>query len=244
MSAGFNITPYIENGVNHIELLMGPQDSKDPKTLFPDSSCEVIFSKSNNNITDKISAYKLIVNEQGNISALKPTAENSIYDNKAVEGYTKNENDYGLYKVHGDIIIHGLPTWSWVNARPVEEHDLQEIKKAYIEFAELIKLRDIAKLKEITKISSQEVAYTQGVSPDFIFSSTDLPAHTMDKNFTLAPINWDEQELITYSNGRIFRLGTGFFQVSPLQFINQNGELSFAWNPYLSIIDGKITVVR
>lgn len=151
MSAGFNITPYIENGVNHIELLMGPQDSKDPKTLFPDSSCEVIFSKSNNNITDKISAYKLIVNEQGNISALKPTAENSIYDNKAVEGYTKNENDYGLYKVHGDIIIHGLPTWSWVNARPVEEHDLQEIQKSLYRICRTDKTERYCKVKRDNK---------------------------------------------------------------------------------------------
>lgn len=244
MSAGFNITPYLENGANRIELLMGPQDNEDPKTLFPDSSCEVVLSKDDDGVTNEMSAYKLIVNDKGGIAAFKSSIENNVYNQKVVEGYAENDNDYGLYKVRGDVVIEGLPTWSWINARPVTELDLHEIRKAYVEMAGLIKLRDIEKLKEITKIANQEIAFTQGVSADLVFSSTDLPAHVMDKSFTLAPINWDEQKLKTYSNGRLFRLGAGFFQISPLQFINQDGEISFAWNPYLSIINGKITVVR
>lgn len=223
---------------------MGSQDNEDSKTLFPDSSCEVVISKDDDGVTDEISAYKLIVNDKGQIAAFKNSTENNIYNQKVVEGYTENKNDYDLDKVRGDIAIKGLPTWSWVNARPVTELDLHEIRKAYVEMAGLIKLRDIAKLKERTKIANQEIAFTQGFSADLVFSSTDLPAHVMDKSFTLAPMNWDEQKLKTYSNGRHFRLGVFFFQISPLQFINQDGEISFDWNLYLSIINVKITVVR
>lgn len=241
MSAGFNITPYLENGANHIELLMGPHDSKDPTTLYPDSSCEVIFRKIKDGISDEISSYKLVVDDHGKITSKKSASEKSKY---YAEGYTRQKNDYGLYKIRDAIIIEGLPAWSWVNARPVTNLDLDAIKKAYTDMAAMIGRRDIVKLKEITNVANQDIAFSQGVSPDFIFSSTDLPAHVMDKNFTLAPINWDEQTLITYANGRIFRFGTGFYQISPLQFINQDGLIIFSYDPYMSIINGKVIVVR
>lgn len=64
VSAGFNITPYLENGANRVELLMGPLDSKDPKTLFHDSSCDVTFSKTDDGASDKISIYKIIVDDK------------------------------------------------------------------------------------------------------------------------------------------------------------------------------------
>lgn len=244
MSAGFNITPYLENGANRVELLMGPLDSKDPKTLFHDSSCDVTFSKIDDGVSEKLSTYKIIVDDKENITSLKPETDSDLYDKKIIEGYTKDEKDYGLYKVRGNIIVDGLPKWSWVNSRPVTEHDLHEIRKAYVEIAAMIKLKDIEKLKSITKIANQEIALSQGRTPDFIFSSTDLPAHVMSKDFTLAPINWDEYQLITYNNGRLFRLGVGFFQISPLQFVNSEGEISFGYNPYFSIINGKVTLVR
>lgn len=239
MSAGFNITPYLENGANRVELLMGPQDSKDPGTLFPNSTCEVTFSKITEGVSEKVSAYKVIVDNQKNITASK-----SSPDQKITEGYTKDAMDYGLYKVRGDLMVDGLPEWSWVNARPVTEGDLQAIRNAYAEIAALIKRKNIEELKAITQIANQEIALSLGSSSDFIFSSTGLPAHVMSKDFTLAPIDWDEYQLVTYNNGRLFRLAVGFFQISPLQFINPEGEISFGYNPYFSIINGKVTLVR
>ncbi|MBI0432208.1 IdsF, partial [Pectobacterium parmentieri] len=57
MSAGFNLTAFLENGNNDIELLMGPQDYEDPKTLFPDSSCQVIVTKDTETTSTEIANF-------------------------------------------------------------------------------------------------------------------------------------------------------------------------------------------
>ncbi|MEI7159739.1 IdsF, partial [Pectobacterium parmentieri] len=58
------------------------------------------------------------------------------------------------------------------------------------------------------------------------------------------PIDWSKYKIIKYRDGRLFRLGVGFFQNSPLRFINEEGKIAFAYRPYFSIIDGKVTLVR
>src|SRR5690606_4888431 len=69
ISAGFNASAMLGNGSNYIELLMGGQDTDDPKTLFPDSSCELIISKDTKNIHTEIARFKLTVNEKHKITA-------------------------------------------------------------------------------------------------------------------------------------------------------------------------------
>ncbi|MBI0496363.1 IdsF, partial [Pectobacterium parmentieri] len=67
------------------------------------------------------------------------------------EGYTKNEKDYGFYKVRGRLKAAGLPRWSWFNATPVTEDDLQKIKVAYTDIWMMMKDRDIEGLKKVTQ---------------------------------------------------------------------------------------------
>ncbi|MBI0570711.1 IdsF, partial [Pectobacterium parmentieri] len=99
ISAGFNLTAFLENGNNDVELLMGPLDHKDPKTLYPDSSCQVIVTKDTETTSTEIANFKLTVNEKGEITANNSaTTANS---STVFEGYTKNEKDYGFYKVRG-----------------------------------------------------------------------------------------------------------------------------------------------
>ncbi|AOR57563.1 IdsF [Pectobacterium parmentieri] len=242
MSAGFNLTAFLENGNNDIELLMGPQNHKDPKTLYPDSSCQVIVTKDTETTSTEIANFKLTVNEKGEITASdSATAANS---STVFEGYTKNEKDYGFYKVRGSLKAAGLPRWSWVNATPVTENDLQKIKVAYTDIWMMMKDRDIEGLKKITQISNQEMAFAEGSNTGMMFISTDFPQHVIDKQFTPAPIEWNDYKLRTYRGGRLFRLGVGFFQISPLQFNDFHGEAVFSYNPYFSIIDGKVTLVR
>ncbi|ACX89188.1 conserved hypothetical protein [Pectobacterium parmentieri WPP163] len=242
MSAGFNLTAFLENGNNDIELLMGPQDYEDPKTLFPDSSCQVIVTKDTETTSTEIANFKLTVNEKGEITASDSatTANSSI----VFEGYTKNEKDYGFYKVRGSLKAVGLPRWAWVNATPVTEDDLQKIKMAYTDIWMMMKDRDIEGLKKITQISNQEMAFAEGSNTGVMFISTDFPQHVIDKQFTPIPIEWDKYKLIPYRGGRLFRLGVGYYQHSPLRFKNPEGKFIFSYNPYFSIIEGKVTLVR
>ncbi|AOR57565.1 IdsF [Pectobacterium parmentieri] len=242
ISAGFNLTAFLENGNNDIELLMAPQYHDDPKTLFPDSSCQVIVTKDTETTSTEIAKFKLSVNEKGEITA----SDSATTDNSSTvfEGYTKNEKDYGFYKVRGRFKAASLPRWSWVNATPVTENDLQKIKIAYTDIWMMMKDRDIEGLKKVTQISNQEMAFAEGSNTGVMFISTDFPQHVIDKKLTPLPIDWSKYKIIKYRDGRLFRLGVGFFQNSPLRFINEEGKIAFAYRPYFSIIDGKVTLVR
>ncbi|MBA0169027.1 IdsF [Pectobacterium sp. CFBP8739] len=242
MSAGFNLTAFLENGNNDIELLMGPQDHKDPKTLYPDSSCQVIVTKDTETTSTEIANFKLSVNEKGEITASESV--NTANSATVFEGYTQNEQDYGFYKIRGSLKATGLPRWAWVNATPVTENDLPKIKLAYTDIWMMMKDRDIEGLKKTSQISNQEMAFAEGATTGMMFISTDFPQHVIDKKFTPLPIEWNKYKIIKYRDGRLFRLGVGYYQNSPLRFINSSGEIVFSYNPYFSIIDGKVTLVR
>jgi hypothetical protein len=245
MSAGFNLTAFLADGNNKIELLAGPRNPKDPQTLFSDSSCEVVISKDNKDSSVEIVRLKLSVNEKGQMSADNSTSYNGgAFNSKITEGYTNNESDYGLYKATTSLILNGLPKWSWVKATPVTDSDLPAIRKAYEDVMVMIKNRDIEGLKKLTKISNEEMGAAEGVSPDMMFISTDFPQHVINKNFSLQSTSWNEYSLKTYCDGRLFRLTKGYYQDSPLEFQEIEGEAVFNYNPYFSIIDGKVTLVR
>ncbi|MEL7631833.1 IdsF, partial [Pectobacterium aroidearum] len=160
------------------------------------------------------------------------------------EGYTQNEKDYGFYKVRGVLKIDGLPRWSWVNATPVTENEMPKIKLAYTDIWMMMKDRDIEGLKKVTQLSNEEMAFAEGATTGMMFISTDFPQHVVDKQLTPLPIEWNKYKIIKYRDGRLFRLGVGYYQNSPLRFINSSGEIVFSYNPYFSIIDGKVTLVR
>lgn len=245
MSAGYNTTAFVENGKNKIELLMGPQDHSDPKTLFSDSFCQVVISKDTKNDNLEIARYILSVNSKGDITAGKSSNYNrNEVSDKIFEGYTKKANDYGLYKLECNFFIKGLPKWSWSDATPVTESDLPKIKKAYEDIWVMMKNRDIEGLKKITKVSNEEMAFSEGTSPGMMFASSGFPGYVIDSEYTPVPIEWSEYDLETYRDGRLFRMAAGFFQNSPLSFKDHEGNIVFTYNPYFSSINGKITLVR
>lgn len=245
MSAGYNTTAFLENGKNKIELLMGPQDHEDPLTLYSDSSCTTIISKDTKNSSKTIATYKLNVDKEGNITAKDSFVDDGEKsDERVFEGYTKNENDYGLYKLESTFYVTGLPRWKWVDATPVTDQDLPKIKKAYEDIWMMMKNHDIEKLKAVTQISNEETAYAEGTTLGMMFVSTNFPSRVLDDKLTPLPIDWNRYELIKYRDGRLFRMSVGFIQNSPLKFQDAEGNVVFTYNPYFSIINGKVVLVR
>ena len=238
LSGGYNTTAFVENGSNKIELLMGPEDHDDPKTLYADSSCEVVISKETKDAGEEVARYRLTVDEQGRITARESDG------GTLTEGYTKNENDYDLYKLAGHFSLYGLPEWRWVNANPVSEQDMEKIKQAYEAIWTMMQNRDIDGLKALTKAAHQETAYAEGISPGMMFLYSGLPERVIDPRLTPVPIQWNRYRLMTYSDGRLFRMGVGFIQNSPLKFQDAEGNVVFTWNPYFAIIDGNVVLVR
>ncbi|CDH22088.1 conserved hypothetical protein [Xenorhabdus bovienii str. kraussei Quebec] len=55
---------------------------------------------------------------------------------------------------------------------------------------------------------------------------------------------WQDYRLVKYKEGRIFRLEKGNFGRSPI-IMDENGtEYISTYDPYLSIIDGKVVIAR
>lgn len=239
IAAGFTMTAFLENGANDIALLMGPQDAEEPQTLYADSSCHVTITQETPAGSIKLSEYGLAVNNKHEIAAVR-----SVNTAKVVEGYTQSDRDFGLYKMQSSITLSNLPEWAWVNATPVTEKDLPKIRKAYEDIWMQMKRRDVKGLQRTAKISSEEMARAEGMTAEIIFLSTDFPQHVKDPQLTPATIEWDKYRLLSYRGGRLFRLGVGFFQNSPLQFQNAQGKVVYTYNPYFSIIDGKVVLVR
>lgn len=245
MSAGFNLTAFLDDGANDIELLMGGIDYDDPKTLFSDSSCEVTISKDTNDSSVKIAEFKLHVNNKGEISASESGDYNGgAFNSKVIEEISNEKVDFGLYKARSTLLLSDLPKWSWVNAKPVTDNDIPAIRKAYEDIMVMINNRDVEGLKKVTKISNDEMSLAEGTSAELMFISTDFPQHVVDKSLTAVPIQWDKYKLVKYRHGKLFRMAVGYYQNSPLKFQNSDGNVVFTYNPYFSIIDGKVTLVR
>jgi len=119
ISAGFNFTAFLENGINHIELLMAAKNHEEPKSLSPDATCELIITKDTEYESTEIANFKLSVDENGEITARDSIVHDKVKNEvRILEGYTKNENDYGFYKIRGVFILKDcLNGLGWMRLR-------------------------------------------------------------------------------------------------------------------------------
>lgn len=245
VSTGFNITPYLVNGSNKVELMMGPVDPDNNETLYSDSECELIITKDTLSSSEKVTAVLLKVNEQRSVYSFNSSNfAGSKSESRIDETQSKADKEQNLYRVSRQVLMRDIPEWIWVNATPVTEKAMPRIFAAYQSIWQIMYKRDLLALKNITRISNSEIGKAEGLSPDGIFSSYDLPEHI--SNIDLKPINFSlkDYKLKTYHNGRVFRLVDGIYENSPLRLKNKDGEIVYSYNPYFSIIDGKIVVVR
>lgn len=234
ISTAFNITAFAENGKNKIEVLMGALDPDDKSTLYPDSRCELVITKDTENTSQQITKITLSVDTQGEI--ILSNDNNTQKEPRIDETHLAEDQQLQLHGVSRDVNLTNLPIWSWVNATPVSEKALPKIHDVYRVIWNTLKARNIDLMKEM--------AITEGMAPDDIFKSYGLPENVM--NSELSPINFNlsDYKLMTYCNGRVFRLAQGIDQNSPLRLQDKDGEIVFAYNPYFSIIKGKIFIVR
>lgn len=245
VSTGFNITPYLVNGSNRVELMMGPIDPDDSETLYSDSECELIITKDTSSSSEKVTAVLLKVNEQRSIySSNSSNFAGSKSESRIDETQSTDDKEQNLYRVSRQVIMRDIPDWIWVNATPVTEKAIPRIYDVYQSIWQVMYKRDLSALKHMTRISNSEIGKAEGLSPDSIFSSYDLPEHI--SNIDLKPINFSlkDYKLKTYYNGRVFRLVDGIYENSPLRLKNKEGEIVYSYNPYFSIIDGRIVIVR
>ncbi|MBD2814992.1 hypothetical protein ID850_09480 [Xenorhabdus sp. Flor] len=71
----------------------------------------------------------------------------------------------------------------------------------------------------------------------------DFEENISDK-FSVKEPDWKNYKLISYKNGRLFRLERGALGSSPIIFHNKEKNKNYNYNPYLSIINGKVVIAR
>lgn len=246
IAAGDNITSFIENGKNRVEVLMGSIDSQDKDTLFSDSECEFTITKDTINSSENVTTIRLSVDNKKNIIATSSSNyDGGKHEGSIIEEQLPEDKRLFLHRFYRDIQFNNIKKWSWVDAdRIVSEMDLPAIQDTYRKIWQAMKDRNIDALKKLADTSSKEMGEAEGISPDIVFESYDLPQSILDQNLTPVQLEWDKYKITTYCGGRVFRLTTGIYQNSPLRLKNKEGKIVFSYDPYLAKINNKIIIVR
>lgn len=240
-SSGQNISSILKNGINTIGLSMYNSPlSEEENKLTSDMWCNVELNKlSENGNSMLVSRIKLTGDENGKLVVADKDQKNG---DQIYFGIPDRKNEHDSLEAINEFSVHNLPDWKWTTATPVTEADIPKVKSFYLELQEAFANKDLKKLKEMGQISWEELAYADNSSPDVFWESLDFK-DKLDKGYSPSPIDWNEYIFSTYEGNRIFRYEIGLTRLSPIELINREGK-AFQYNPYLSIINGKVTIVR
>ncbi len=239
MFAGQTISGLLENGENTITMAMVDEPfSQDGSGLTTDMACKVTVEKLYpGNKSEPLITASLLVNND------KQIVPDTSDDKSIVKfGVTDRHFEDGAIEVTKKFRADDLPDWNWTTATPVAEQDIPKIKAFYEELHNAFRRQDLVKIRKMTGGAWDMLAATQGGTPDMMWDSMDFKYY-FDNGYKMLPVNWDKYELRTYKNDRIFRFERGYSRSSPIRLENKESH-RFNYNPYLSIIDGKVTVVH
>jgi len=237
--AGVTISAFLENGINSVAFDMAPFPIN--TNYQKDALCELVVSETivSDFSEDDTDLFKLI----GSVDEdLQPTGKQSpnYEDNQVVE-YPIDGTDF--YQVSKSFVMNGLPEWTWTKAIPFEptEENMQKLREAYLEVWQAINTKNEQRFKELSHISFSEKEIAADYPGSWYISLG------FDKDFEKSagaiPINWDVYELVVLNKGRLVKLEDkkGF---SPLGFRNKDDKRISTYNPYFSLIDGKMILTR
>ncbi|MBW3106824.1 hypothetical protein KYI78_16540 [Providencia rettgeri] len=240
-SAGQNISSMLTNELNTLSLIMY-NDSvlAEEEKLTPEMWCEVELNKlSENGNSTFISGIKLAGNNDGKIIISDKYKHNM---DQVYFGGSNRKSEGSMLEAKNQFNLQGLPKWQWEKATPVTESDIPKVQAFYLELQQAFADKNLNKLKAMGKISWDEFAYADNSSPDLFWNSLEFK-EMLDEGYKPAKIDWSRYIFSTYEDKRIFRYEIGFSRLSPIKLVSPEGR-TFHYNPYLSIIDGKVTIVR
>ena len=240
--AGVTMSAYLENGINSVALDMAPFGEDDGDDSYQENAyCELKTYEITVHKTseDEIELFKLIGSVDENLQPTgrtSPDYEANQVTEQAVDGTI-------LYRVSKSFEVSGLPEWTWTKAIPFEptEENMQKLREAYLEVWQAINTKNKQRFKELSYISFDEKEIAANYPGSWYISLG------FDKDFEESvgamPINWEEYEVVILNKSRLVKLedDDGF---SPLRFKDVNGDLITSYNPYFSLIDGKMILTR
>ena len=237
---GETVSSYLQNGQNTLSIAMLPKTYEGDDKLPDDMWCSAKIQDARQDGTDEyVAAVKLIVRDG------KITPDTGYYTGQ----YTSFGDSPRAKGAEDDAIevlqtfrAEDLPEWPWVNARPVTEDDIPAVKAFYEALHKDMKRQDLPAIYQKTRGMWESLATEQGSTPEKMWESMNYKGY-FKRGYKAVPIDWSGFEFNSYMGGRIFRFEMGYGRVPPLEIKNHKGEMSIL-TPYLSIIDGKVTVVN
>ncbi|MDX7999394.1 hypothetical protein FE394_09305 [Xenorhabdus sp. Reich] len=243
-SSGINSTAFLENGVNTLELLFGRKHFDKKYTeldkFHPESWCDATLKKlsTHDQQGEIISRIKLVVDKDGRVV----TDINSRFD---FAGMSDSSGEKNLFKAKKTYSINGLPDWLWTKAQSVTEKDLPLIKSFYQEIINSFAQKDLDKIWKISQPAWEEWAIADNSNPKIFFNSMEFEEKIDSDKYTVrTEPEWNNFKLVSYKNGRLFRLEEGAYGRSPILFDNKVTGDTATYSPYLSIINGKVVIAR
>ncbi|WP_323870543.1 hypothetical protein, partial [Xenorhabdus szentirmaii] len=173
-SSGYNISAFLENGSNTLELLMGRiSPDRDTEKFHPESWCEATIRKvySHDEKGEIISNIKLTVDDNGNVITKKSINSNEKFDYANISTKKGEKNIFAAQKTFS---ANNLPNWMWTKATPVTENDLPSIKAMYREISHTFSSRNLDKIWKMSQPAWEEWAIADNSSAKIFFDSMDF----------------------------------------------------------------------
>lgn len=245
LAAGFNVAPYLENGPNILSIDVASLTAlKGDPTYSADFNCRVKLKKETQGhpeeVTQLVASVVNIENKLRPTATLSPNYQGTTYIGAVKEFQKKNDI---LYHIEREVTITGLPEWAWTKAATFENspENMKKLQQAYEELWQMMNNKDTAGILKKAKISFDEKEAANGLAAGMWADSLEF-----DKKFEQStgavPINWSDFNLEIIMDGRLVRLDNRGF--SPLRLKNQEGKGFWGYNPWFSLIDGKLVITR
>ncbi|WP_127960389.1 hypothetical protein [Serratia microhaemolytica] len=241
LTAGSNVTPYLQNGKNNLSILVGGLDIFDDDETYPaDAKCELRITAATPQDEQEITKLVATSNDK-----LRPTGITSP-DYHGQQGQLPiregQEEEIILYRITRDITINGIPEWAWTKAEPFQPtpENMAKLQQAYLTLQRLMLNHDAAGIQQMAHLSFSEKEAAEGLPAGSWYES--LLGDEVPNMASAKSINWQDYKLINASNGRLVKLDS--HGNSPLRFYDKNGKFVFGYAPYFSLINGKIVLTR
>nr|WP_148493824.1 hypothetical protein [Providencia stuartii] len=231
------ISSFLQNGENTFSVTMLNKPVNNSPKLTSDMWCSAEVKRVNDQ--EPVMGVKLIVVDS-KIQVDKdfyPSPVTYFGDSPRANGAEKN-----MIEGTKTFNAQDLPDWNWTKARPVTEADIAQVKVFYESLQDAFAQQDLEKIYQMTQGMWDTLAQEQGSTSQAMWDSMNYKRF-FKQGYKAIPFNLDGHMFSTYMDGRIFRFEQGYGRVSPLEIENADGEI-FTTTPYLSIIDGKVTIVK
>ena len=245
--SGVTITAYLENGLNIVSFDMAPlSELEDKHTYSADAYCQFdITRRIINDFTepDSFELFQLIASVDQH---LQPTVQQlkQSYEKALSPVIARKLDSTKWYRISQQFEVNDIPEWAWTKAVPFEatEENIAKLRQAYLEVWQAMQDKNISLFKEQNKISFHEKEIASNYPDDAWYHSLYFDDY-FDKSKGMNPINWDDYKVVVLNKGRLVKLVDNEGE-SPLTMVDEDGDLLVTFNPYFSLIDGKMILTR